>query len=74
MAGKIGKEIKMVQNIFAFQLICTNAAGFNPKQDSFHSLINKFRHSVITVQESKLQKSELIRIPGYQVFEKVRKK
>ena len=56
-----------------FSLIGTNAAGLNPKRDSFYSLINKFRPSVITVQESKLPKSGLIKIPGYQIFEKIRK-
>ena len=56
-----------------FSLIGTNAAGINAKKESFYSLINRFKPSAITVQESKMNKPGMIKIPGYQVFEKVRK-
>ena len=60
------------ENVY-FSLLGTNAAGLNPKKESFYSLINKFQPSVITVQETKLSKAGLMKIPGYQLFEKVRK-
>lgn len=56
-----------------FSLIGTNAAGLNCKRESFFRLINKYRPSIITVQESKLSKPGLIKIPGYQTFERIRK-
>ena len=49
---KKGKRIKNVN----FSLIGTNAAGLNSKRESFYSLINRFRPTVITVQETKFSK------------------
>ena len=64
--NKKGKEL-------CFSLIGTNAAGLNPKRESFYNLINKFLPSVVTIQETKLTKTGLVKIPGYQIFEKIRK-
>ena len=36
-----------------FSVIGTNAAGLNPKRESFFNLINNFQPSVTTVQETK---------------------
>ena len=60
------------ENVY-FSLLGTNAAGLNPKRESFYSRINEFKPSFITVQETKLSKPGLMKIPGYQLFEKVRK-
>ena len=56
-----------------FSLLGTNAAGLNPKRESFFNLINNFKPSVTTVQETKFSKQGLFKIPGYQIFENVRK-
>ena len=65
---KYKKGIKNVK----FLLMGTNANGLMGKQESLKNLINKFRPSVLTVQETKLARMGLIKLNGYQVFEKVR--
>ena len=55
-----------------FSLLGTNAAGLSSKKESLFQLINKFSPSVFTIQESKLRKPGLLKIPGYQVFEKTK--
>ena len=55
-----------------FSLLGTNAAGLNSKLESFYSSINNFQPSVITIQETKFSKAGRIKIPGYQIFERVR--
>ena len=59
------------KNVF-FSLLGTNSAGLNSKKESFYSLINQFKPAVITLQETKMSKTGNIKIPGFQVFEKVR--
>ena len=58
--------------LLQFSILGTNSAGLNSKKESFYKIINKFRPSVITIQESKLSRPGLIKIPGYQVFDRVR--
>ena len=53
-------------------ILGTNANGIQAKRESLMSTINTFQPSVITLQETKLRKLGTFRIPGYQVFEKVR--
>ena len=65
---KIENGIKNVK----FCLLGTNANGIMGKQESLNALINKFKANVITIQESKLGRQGLIKIKGYQLFEKVR--
>lgn len=48
------------------------ANGIQAKKESLFGNINVFRPSVITLQETKLRKTGLLRLPGYQVFEKIR--
>ena len=54
-------------------IIGTNAAGIKSKIDSFFSVINIHKPSIVTVQETKNTRSGLFKLPGYQTFEKVRK-
>ena len=63
---KLEKGVKNVK----FCLLGTNANGIMGKQESLKALINKFKANVITIQESKLGRQGLIRIKGYQLFEK----
>ena len=51
----------------------SNAAGLNSKKESFFFLINNFKPSILTIQETKMNKTGSIRVPGYQVFEKIRR-
>ena len=71
--GRKAKRKMKENKSFQFSIIGTNAAGLNSKKESFYKLINKFRPSVITIQESKLSRPGMIKIPGYQVFDKERK-
>ena len=48
------------------------ANGIQAKKESLLGNINVFHPSVITLQETKLRKTGLLRLPGYQVFEKIR--
>ena len=50
-------------------LVGTNANGLNPKRQSLFRIINRFRPSIITIQETMLSYYGLIKLPGYQVFE-----
>ena len=51
----------------------SNAAGLNSKKESFFFLIINFKPSILTIQETKMNKTGSIRVPGYQVFEKIRR-
>ena len=55
-----------------FSLMGTNANGIQAKQESLKENINFFQPSVITLQETKLRTLGKIKLPGYQIFEKVR--
>ena len=48
-----------------FTIMGTNSAGLNSKIESLYSLINRFKPTVITIQESKMPKPGRIKIPGY---------
>ena len=65
-------ERKNMEKLINFSLIGTNAAGLTSKKESFFSILNQFKPSVFTVQETKHTKAGCIKIPGYQTFEKVR--
>ena len=69
--GKKNRRKNNEKNV-KFSLLGTNSAGLKCKKESFFSLINKFSPSIITIQESKLSKPGQIKIPGYQVFERIR--
>ena len=66
------KNKKGIKNV-KLTLVGTNANGLLGKQESFKSLINEFKPSIITIQESKTRKQGLIKLKGYQIFEKNRK-
>ena len=70
---KNGNKNKNSRQNKYFSLIGTNAAGLNLKRESFYSLLNILAPTIITVQETKLSKPGLVKIPGYQVFERIRK-
>ena len=70
---KNGKKDKNGLKEICFSILGTNSAGLNPKRESFYNLINKFKPSVISLQETKLTRSGLIKVLGYQIFENVRK-
>ena len=55
-----------------FCLLGTNSNGLLGKQESLKNAINLFKPSVITIQESKLTRKGLIKLKGYQLFEKLR--
>ena len=69
-----GRKNKRKNNIHneQFSIIGTNSAGLKCKKESFFRMINKYSPSIITIQESKMTKPGLIKIPGYQVFERIR--
>ena len=70
---KNARKIKQKTKNVNFSLLGTNAAGLNSKRESLYSVINLMSPSVMTVQETKFSKPGMLKIPGYQVFEKVRK-
>ena len=53
-------------------IVGTNSAGLNSKKESFFSIINIIKPSIITVQETKHSKFRTLKIPGYQTFERIR--
>ena len=65
------KQRKGIKDI-KFCLLGTNSNGLLGKQESLKSAINSFKPSVITIQESKLTRKGLIKLKGYQLFEKLR--
>ena len=66
------KRKKGEKNI-KLKILGTNANGLLKKQESLKSLINEYKPSIITIQESKTRKQGLIKLKGYQIFEKIRK-
>ena len=69
---KNSKDKKNGKNKLQFSLLGSNINGLNTKKESLFHAINKFKPSVVTLQESKVKKSGSIKIPGYQIFEKLR--
>ena len=67
--GQKNKRRKRTNQI-NLSLIGTNSAGLTSKKESFYSIINKYKPSILTVQETKHKKVGLLKIPGYQTFEK----
>ena len=61
------------KGICQFSIMGSNSSGLKSKKESFFSIINIFKPSVITIQETKMNNIGNIKVPGYQVFEKVRK-
>ena len=55
-----------------FSILGTNSNGIQAKKESLLKNINTFQPSVITIQETKLRKTGILKLHGYQVFEKVR--
>ena len=51
----------------------TNSGGLNTKKESLFSLVNQFSPSIITIQETKFNFYGTIKIPGYEIFENLRK-
>ena len=67
-AKKVNEQIQNVN----FSILGANANGINPKKESLYSAINYFKPIVVNIQESKLRKIGQIKLPGYQIFEKLR--
>ena len=59
--------------VVKLSLLGNNSAGLNPKRESFYNLVNKFKPSLITLQETKLVYYGTAELPGYKVFESLRK-
>ena len=55
-----------------FSLLGTNSNGLRTKKESLYKAINELKPSVVTVQETKYKNAGSIKIPGYQIFEKLR--
>jgi hypothetical protein len=68
MGGKITEKNEKGNKLLQFSILGTYSAGLNGKKESLYKIINKFRPSAITIQESKLSRPGLIKIPGYQIF------
>ena len=51
-------------------IISTNAAGLKSKQDSLFNTINKFKSSMINIQETKFQKIGTSKLPDYLTLKK----
>ena len=66
------RENKNKNGKINFSVLGTNADGVKPKEESFYTAINHYTPSVIIVQETKLNNPGTFKIPGFQVFEKVR--
>ena len=64
--GKISKS-------FNFSILGTNCNGILNKQDSLKAAMDTFKPTIVTLQETKSRKHGNIRLPGYQIFEKIRK-
>ena len=54
-----------------FSIIGQNISGLNSKIDSLLFMLNKLKPSCVLIQESKLRKTGTVRLPGYQIFEKL---
>ena len=65
------KGEKIMKNM-EFSLMGSNANGIQAKKESLMGNINHFKPTVITIQETKLRRLGIFKLPGYQVFEKVR--
>ena len=67
------KNIKKGIKRTSFSIMGSNSNGIMGKKESLFKNINHFQPTIITLQETKLRVQGLIKINGYQVFEKVRK-
>ena len=63
-------EKNIVQNL---TLIGSNAGGLNLKRESLFNIINKHRPSIVSIQETKFTRYDSLKIPGYEVYECLRK-
>ena len=71
--NKNGKSKTTIQNAgVSFSILGTNADGIKPKVESLYAAMNYFKPSVVLLQETKVTKPGTLKIPGYQVFEKIR--
>ena len=55
-----------------FTVVGTNANGILSKKDSMIQIVEQLKPSVLCLQESKVNRKGLIKIPGYEIFEYVR--
>ena len=53
-------------------ILGTNANGLLGKQESWKNAVNNFKPSIITVQETKINRMGQIKLKGYQIFENIR--
>ena len=67
-----GKKKNKENNFNEFCLLGSNANGIQFKKESLQQNINLFKPTVITLQETKLRSMGKFKLPGYQVFEKIR--
>ena len=64
--GKKNKR-KNKSKVINLSLLGTNAAGIKPKMESFYHTINKFRPSICTVQETKMNNKLRLKLCQAQV-------
>ena len=67
--GKNRMKVKNNSGKVRLSLFGTNANGIISKIDSLKHNINIFNPSIITLQETKVKRKGLVKLPGYQVFE-----
>ena len=67
-----GKSLKYVCQDKSLLLIGNNANNLNTKKESLFNLINEFRPSLLTLQETMFKLPGQIKLNGYQIFEKLR--
>ena len=69
--GNKNKRKNISKNL-NLSIVGANSAGLTSKKESLFNLINLLNPSIITIQETKHTKQGLLKIPGYQNFERIR--
>ena len=66
----LNKNVKSVNNLV---LIGTNCNGISSKKESLYSIINSKLPGAFFLQETKVHRKGLIKLPQYEIFEVLRK-
>ena len=71
--GKGGQKSKSKYSKSSLTIVGNNVAGINGKIDSLNGLIEALGPGVILLQETKLYNQGKVKLPGFVIFEKLRK-
>ena len=69
--GRKNKKVNRPNNV-KLSVFGSNINGVSSKMNSLKDNIGIFKPSIITLQETKVRKKGLVKLPGYQVYEWVR--